>query len=109
MGRTVAQRELLHRFRGGSLLLRWEDGNQHWESPGGVVAPADVAQRTLDAMVEHGDLGMEDLGRVHPDTGRLHLTTAYRLSLALSRKLKFETCQHCGRPLRAGATCVPCE
>lgn len=109
MGRTVLQRELLHRFRAGSILLMWEDGSQHWESPSGTLTAADVGDRTLDAMLATNDVEVEELGRVHPDTGRLHLTRAHRLSLRLSRKLRYETCEHCGRPLRVGYTCIPCE
>jgi hypothetical protein len=109
MSRTVVQRELLHRFRAGSLLLCWPDGSQHWESPYGKVTVAGVEQRTLDAMLASGDLETEELGRVQPETGRLELALAYRLSAALSKKRRYETCLHCGRPLRAGATCIPCE
>lgn len=110
MGRTVLQRELLLRFRAGSLLLAWmDDGGQHWEAPSGTQAAADVPAASLDAMEANGDLETEELGRVHPSSGRLQLTRAYRLSAALARKHRYETCLHCGRPLRAGATCVPCE
>lgn len=111
MGRTVLQRELLLRFRSGFLLLVWEDGSQHWETPGGVLAATEVGDRTLDAMLAAGDLEVEELGRVHPETGHLHLTRAHRLSLGFSRKLKYETCEHCGRPMRAGSAyiCTPCE